>query len=205
MVQYLNEAELHSGWARGRIDDPMAGAAQVRRVLAAFVDQGVKVNLGVYTGLLAQLEAETLGADSALARHRRSLRASRSKSSIVARSPSCIASAAKSFSSATPPMPVPPRKHFGPQSRLRRSKARAARFCWRRSALAKLYQSTGRPARGARCSRARTRRLFADAGNARRSPRRRRCWRRCRRRKRSNPPSRRANVGCIFKQLMAKR
>jgi predicted ATPase len=68
MAQFLNEAELHSGWARGRIDDPMAGAAQVRRVLAAFVDQGVKVNLGFYTGLLAQLEAETLGADGALAR-----------------------------------------------------------------------------------------------------------------------------------------
>jgi tetratricopeptide (TPR) repeat protein len=67
-TQYLNETELHSGWARGRIDDPIAGAAQVRRVLAAFVDQGVRVNLGFYTGLLAQLEAETLGAESALAR-----------------------------------------------------------------------------------------------------------------------------------------
>jgi class 3 adenylate cyclase/predicted ATPase len=67
-MQYLNEAELHSGWARGRIDDPVAGAAQVRRVLAAFVDQHVKINLGFYTGLLAELEAETLGADSALAR-----------------------------------------------------------------------------------------------------------------------------------------
>ena len=44
MVQFVNEAELHSGWARGRINDPMAGAAQVRRVLAAFVDQGVKIN-----------------------------------------------------------------------------------------------------------------------------------------------------------------
>jgi class 3 adenylate cyclase/predicted ATPase len=66
--QYLNEAELHAGWARGRIDDPTAGAAQVRRVLAAFVDQGVRVNLGFYTGLLAELEAETLGADSAIAR-----------------------------------------------------------------------------------------------------------------------------------------
>ena len=74
MMQYINEAELHSGWARGRINDPMAGAAQVRRVLAAFVDQGVKVNLGFYNGLLAQLEAETLGADSALARNRRSVR-----------------------------------------------------------------------------------------------------------------------------------
>ena len=68
MMQFVSEAELHSGWARGRIDDPMAGAAQVRQVLAAFVDQGVRVNLGLYTGLLAQLEAETLGADSALAR-----------------------------------------------------------------------------------------------------------------------------------------
>ena len=68
MAQFLIEAELHSGWARGRINDPAAGAAQVRRVLAAFVDQGVRVNLGFYTGLLAQLEAETLGADSALAR-----------------------------------------------------------------------------------------------------------------------------------------
>ena len=68
MVQFLIEAELHAGWARGRINDPTAGAAQVRRVLRVFVDQGVKVNLGFYNGLLAQLEAETLGADSALAR-----------------------------------------------------------------------------------------------------------------------------------------
>ena len=60
MTQFVNEAELHSGWALGRIKDPTAGAAQVRRVLASFVDQGVRVNLGFYTGLLAQLEAETL-------------------------------------------------------------------------------------------------------------------------------------------------
>jgi tetratricopeptide (TPR) repeat protein len=68
LVQFLTEAELHSGWARGRINDPMAGAAQIRRALTAFVDQGVKINLGFYTGLLAQLEAETLGVDSALGR-----------------------------------------------------------------------------------------------------------------------------------------
>jgi predicted ATPase len=68
IAQYLNEAELLSGWARGLINDPIAGAAQVQRVLTAFVKQGVKVNLGFYTGLLAQLEVETLGAESALAR-----------------------------------------------------------------------------------------------------------------------------------------
>jgi predicted ATPase len=68
MVQSLNEAELHSGWARGRMNDPMGGAAKMRRVIAAFVDQRVRVNLGFYTGLLAQLEVETLGRESALAR-----------------------------------------------------------------------------------------------------------------------------------------
>jgi hypothetical protein len=67
MPQYLNEAELHSGWARGRISDPVTGAAQVQRALASLIDQGVKVNLGFYNGLLAQLEAETLGAETALA------------------------------------------------------------------------------------------------------------------------------------------
>jgi hypothetical protein len=76
LVQYLNEAELHAGWARGRIGDPTTGAAQVRRVLGVFVDQGVKVNLGLYNGLLAQLEAETLGADSALVRIDEALRLS---------------------------------------------------------------------------------------------------------------------------------
>jgi class 3 adenylate cyclase/predicted ATPase len=76
MTQFVSEAELHSGWARGRINDPMAGAAQVRRVLAAFVDQGVRVNLGFYSGLLAQLEAEMPGADSALARIDEALRLS---------------------------------------------------------------------------------------------------------------------------------
>ena len=68
LAQWLSEAELHLSWARARINDPMGGAAQVRQVLTAFVDQDIRVNLGFYTGLLAQLEAETLGPESALAR-----------------------------------------------------------------------------------------------------------------------------------------
>jgi class 3 adenylate cyclase/predicted ATPase len=68
LAQWLSEAELHLSWARARINDPMAGVAQVRQVLTAFVDQDIRVNLGFYTGLLAQLEAETLGPESALAR-----------------------------------------------------------------------------------------------------------------------------------------
>jgi predicted ATPase len=68
MMLYVNAAELHEGWARGRTADPMAGASQVQRVLSAFVEQGVRVNLGFYSGLLAELEAEALGAESALGR-----------------------------------------------------------------------------------------------------------------------------------------
>ncbi len=61
-------AELESGWARGRLIDPVAGAAELRRALAAFADRGARVGAGFYYGLLAQLEAETLGAEGALAR-----------------------------------------------------------------------------------------------------------------------------------------
>jgi hypothetical protein len=86
-MQYLNEAQLHSVWARGRIDDPVAGAAEMRRVLAAFVDQRVRVNLGFYAGLLAELEAETLGAEAALARIDEAFRLERSRTRLFATLP----------------------------------------------------------------------------------------------------------------------
>jgi predicted ATPase len=68
MAQWLNLAELATGWARGRIDDPVGGAAQVRRALAHFLDQGVRTDVGFLSGLLAELEAKTLGGVSGLAR-----------------------------------------------------------------------------------------------------------------------------------------
>ena len=132
MVQYVNEAELHSGWARGRMHDPEGGAAQVRRVLAAFVEQGVRINLGLYTGLLAELEAETLGAEGALARIDEAFRLS-NQWNMVARSPSCTACAGTSCSSATPRTPLQRSKRFGPQLPSRRSRARAAPVCEPRS------------------------------------------------------------------------
>ena len=132
LTQYLNEAELHASWARGRMDDPAAGAAQVRRVLASFVDQGVKVNLGFYTGLLAQLEGEMLVPQPRWPASTK-LPALERRSNIIARSPSCIAFAANFCSSATRPIPLRPRKPSVLLSRSRRSNARAARFFWRRS------------------------------------------------------------------------
>jgi hypothetical protein len=52
----------------------MGGAAQVRRALAHFLDLGVRTNVGVWSGLLAELEAKTLGGVSGLARIDEALR-----------------------------------------------------------------------------------------------------------------------------------
>jgi tetratricopeptide (TPR) repeat protein len=61
-------AELTAGWARGRLYDPGAGAAELTKALAAYAEQGAKVHRELFEALLAQLEAETVGANSALAR-----------------------------------------------------------------------------------------------------------------------------------------
>jgi class 3 adenylate cyclase/predicted ATPase len=68
MTHFSNMAEMNKAWARGRLDDPTVGAAQFRRALKAHLDSGFRIGAGFYTGLLAELEAEILGADRALER-----------------------------------------------------------------------------------------------------------------------------------------
>ena len=68
MAQWFHIAQLAAAWARGRIDIPPEGAAQVRQALARLVDLGVRTDVGFFSGLLAEFEAETLGATSGLAR-----------------------------------------------------------------------------------------------------------------------------------------
>jgi tetratricopeptide (TPR) repeat protein len=60
--------EMQSGWARGRLGDHAAGAAQLQTALAAYMDRGERVNTRFFQGLLAEIEAETLGTEAALAR-----------------------------------------------------------------------------------------------------------------------------------------
>ena len=61
-------AELNAGWARGRLYDPVAGAAELKKALAALADQGARVPRELFEALLAQLEAEAVGVERALAR-----------------------------------------------------------------------------------------------------------------------------------------
>jgi predicted ATPase len=68
MTHFTHMAELNIAWARGRLYDPTASAEQFRQALKAHLDHGFRIGAGFYTGLLAELEAETLGAECALAR-----------------------------------------------------------------------------------------------------------------------------------------
>jgi tetratricopeptide (TPR) repeat protein len=61
-------AEIYAAWARGRLQCDAAGAADLRWALTAVADQGGMGDAWFHTLLLAELEAETLGADSALVR-----------------------------------------------------------------------------------------------------------------------------------------
>jgi predicted ATPase len=138
-------AELKAGWARGRVHDPAVGAEDLRRALAAAADLGMMRDAWFYTALLAELEAQTLGADSALARIDEALVLAHQVDDrcdlpfahilrgelLLKRDPSNSAPAEEAF-----------------QTALEIAKQQGARSWFLRAALAlaRLYQSTARPA-----------------------------------------------------------
>jgi len=68
MTLWRQWAELSSAWARGRLYDPAAAAAEFRRDLAACSDQGAMINMAFFQALLAQLEMDTMATETALKR-----------------------------------------------------------------------------------------------------------------------------------------
>jgi hypothetical protein len=56
------------GWALGRLHDAATGAEDLRRALADRLSQGARFDAWFYKAGLAELEAETLGAERALVR-----------------------------------------------------------------------------------------------------------------------------------------
>jgi class 3 adenylate cyclase/tetratricopeptide (TPR) repeat protein len=68
MAQFGGWAKMIAGWARGRLHDPAGGAAELRQALAVLADQGARINTTLGHVLLAELEAETVGAERALSR-----------------------------------------------------------------------------------------------------------------------------------------
>ena len=59
-------ARPFAGWARGRLYDAQAGAEQLRKALASYLNQGNKWIAPAFYGLLAELEVVSRGPDSAL-------------------------------------------------------------------------------------------------------------------------------------------
>jgi class 3 adenylate cyclase/predicted ATPase len=68
MALYLAYGELYSTWARARLDDRESGISELRRSLAAYIEQGNKLHTPLFQGLLAELEAEGDSAEGALRR-----------------------------------------------------------------------------------------------------------------------------------------
>jgi class 3 adenylate cyclase len=68
MALWRRWAALSSAWARGRLYDPAAAAAEFRRELTACSDQGATINMAFFHALLAELETDTMGAGTALMR-----------------------------------------------------------------------------------------------------------------------------------------
>jgi tetratricopeptide (TPR) repeat protein len=134
---------LNVGWARGRLGDAVAGAESLRGALADRIDQGALNDAWFYKGLLAELEAETLGVESALGRISEALALARQ---VETRSnlPFPHLLRGKLLLERGASNPAPAAEAF--QTALEIAKQQGARSWGLRAALAlaKLYQSTAR-------------------------------------------------------------
>jgi predicted ATPase len=68
MALWLAFGEVHSNWARAWLGDRESGMKDFREALVAYNDQGNKMNVPLFQGLIAELEAEGDDADGALRR-----------------------------------------------------------------------------------------------------------------------------------------
>jgi class 3 adenylate cyclase/predicted ATPase len=68
MSLYLAYGEVYSSWARARLSGREPRVSELQRALAAYVDQGNKVHVPLFQGLLGELEGEGGHTDRALRR-----------------------------------------------------------------------------------------------------------------------------------------
>jgi predicted ATPase len=138
-------AELSVGWARGRLHDAATGAEDLSRALADRIEQGGLNDAWFYKGLLAELEAETLGLESALARIDEAMALARQVETRC-NLPFLHLLRGKLLLERDPSNPAPAEEAF--HTALAIAQEQGARSWGLRAALslAKLYQSTARPA-----------------------------------------------------------
>ena len=160
---------------RGAVShDPATGTAQLPQGLAALADHGKRLDAPFYSALLAQLEAETLDAERALARIDEALALAhqieqRCNLAFMYRLRGEI------LLKRDPPDPAPAEEAFSDRRRRCEGARRAQPVCARRC---RSRSSTNRPPAPSTLtpsSRLRSK-AFRRRPKCRRSPRRRRCW-----------------------------
>jgi predicted ATPase len=144
MALYLALGEVYSNWARARLGDRESGMTGLREALAAYLGQGNKLFVPLLQGLLAELEAEGQDAAGALRRIDEELALANETGEhwtdallhrirgaiLLKRDPANPAPAEEAFQTAIAVAQAQKARSFELQAAL---------------ALAKLYQSSGRP------------------------------------------------------------
>jgi hypothetical protein len=135
-------AEFSGGWARGRLHNAATGAEDLRRALADR-HQDANFDAWFFTGLLAELEAETLGTERGLARLDEAMALARQVETRC-NLPFLHLLRGKLLLERDPSHPAPAEEAF--QTALEIAKQQGARSWSLRAgfSLAKLYQSTAR-------------------------------------------------------------
>ena len=186
MPYWRGTAERFAVWARARLHDLAAGAAELERTIAVSAEQGMRGGNWFSLTLQAELEFRTNRLDSALACIDEAL-ALAGRTEYRSNLPFAHLLRGEILLGRDPANPAPAEEAF--QTAIAAAKEQGARSSGLRAAhaLAKLYCATGRPADAYAVLAPRSKALRRRR-KCRRSPRRRRCWRRLTRSKRK-PPS----------------
>jgi predicted ATPase len=145
MALYLAWGEVFSAWARARLGDRDGGMTGLREALAAYLDQGNKLYASLFQGLLAELEAEGRDADGPLRRIDDALALATETGEQWTGAP-LHRIRGQILVKLEPANPAPAEEDF--QTAIAIAKQQGARSyeLLASLSLAKLYQSTGRPA-----------------------------------------------------------
>ncbi len=145
MTVYVSMGEVQAAWARGRLYDANAGAQELRRALADYLDQGNRVGVPGYHGLLAEVEAAAGAPDSALTLIGQGLAFAQETEGRLSE-PYLHSLRGEILLRRDPSNPAPAEEAF--QRAIAVARQQGARSWSLRASLslAKLYQSTGHPA-----------------------------------------------------------
>ena len=145
MGEWRAVAEMVVGWAHGRLSSPTAGAAEMRQALAVLINKGMRIVVVFFQGLLADLELETLGADSAVVRIDEAL-VSADQSTNFASLPFLHRLRGDILLKRNPRNTAPAEDAYRTAIDIAKQQAARSPALQASLALAKLYQSAGRPA-----------------------------------------------------------